>query len=153
MPRPVPHVLEHLDAQDCRQLLTVAPYGRLAFTDGALPVVLPATYIVRGDEVIASLVGVGVDRAMRGAVVAFEIDSYDPQTQEGWCVSVIGPSRPITEPELIAELNALGFAPCTPDEDPGRHYIAVHIAVLRGRRLRVRSHSPAVRAVAADGHA
>lgn len=42
------------------------------------------------------MVGVGADR-FRGAVVAFEVDSYDPQTQNGWCVPVIGPSRLITD--------------------------------------------------------
>lgn len=155
MLRAVPHVLEQLDDQDCRRLLQVAPHGRLAFTEGALPMVLPATYTVRGEEIIASLVGVGVDR-FRGTVVAFEVDSYDPQTQDGWCVSVIGPSRLITAPALIAELDALGFAPYTPDMTPGPQYVAVHIAVLRGRRLRARSTPPEVAAAApapADGHA
>lgn len=156
MLRAVPHVLDQLDEQDCRRLLTVATHGRLAFTEGALPMVLPVTYTVRGDDVIASLVGVEVDRVIRGAVVAFEVDSYKPQTQEGWCVSMIGPARPITDPELIAELDALGFAPYTPDAAPGRQYVAIQLAVLRGRRLRVRSHPPEVLAVAvvpADGHA
>jgi hypothetical protein len=150
----VPHVLDQLDEQDCRRLLKVAPHGRLAFTEGALPMVLPVTYTVCGKDIIASLVGVEVDR-FRGAVVAFEVDSYDPQTQNGWCVSVIGPARPITDAYLVAELDALGFAPYTPDVDPGRQYVAIEIAVLRGRRLRARSPQPEVVAGAAvpvDGH-
>lgn len=134
----LPHVLEQLDEQDCRRLLQAAPHGRLAFTEGALPMVLPVTYAVRGKDVVASVVGVDVDRLIHGAIVAFEVDSYDAQTQDGWCVSVIGPARRITDSELIAELDALGFAPYTPDADPGRQYVAIQIAVLRGRRLRVR---------------
>jgi hypothetical protein len=117
MLRAVPHVLEHLAEPDRRRLLGAAVHGRVAFTEGALPMILPATDTVRGDEVIASLVGIEVDRAIRGAVVAFEVDSYDPRSQEGWCVSVIGPSRPVTEPGLLAELDALGFAPYPPDLD------------------------------------
>ena len=155
MRRAVPHVLEQLDEQICRRLLQVAPHGRLAFTEGALPMVLPVAYTVRGDEVIASVVGVEAGR-FRGAVVAFEVDSFEPRTQDSWCVSVIGPSRPITDPQLIAEMDGLGFAPYTPDVEPGRQYVAVHIAVLRGRRLRVRTDPPPVLAVGAtpaDRHA
>lgn len=155
MPAAVPHVLEQLEEQACRRLLNVAPYGRLAFTEGALPMVLPVTYTVRGEDVIASLVGVEVDRVIRGAIVAFEVDSYDPQTQDGWCVSVIGPARPITSPGLIAELNELGFAPYTPNVGAGRHYVAIQIAVLRGRRLRVGSQAEVLTGapVGADGGA
>ena len=137
MLRAVPHVLEQLGEQECHRLLKVVPHGRLAFTEGALPMVLPVTYTVRGNDVIASLVGVEVPRAFRGAIVAFEVDSYDPQTQDGWCVSVIGPARPITCPELVAELDDLGFAPHTPNVTPGRQYVAIQIALLRGRRLRI----------------
>jgi hypothetical protein len=36
-------VLEDLDESDCRLLLATVPLGRLSFTDGALPMILPVT--------------------------------------------------------------------------------------------------------------
>lgn len=130
----VAHTFEALDEQECRQLIATAPIGRLAFTESALPMILPVHFTVRdGEVVIASLGGSKVSSARRGDIVAFEVDGYDPETREGWTASVVGPSRLITDPDEIAALDLLDFAPWTPDQD--RHYLAVQIGVLRGRRL------------------
>ncbi|MBB3084510.1 hypothetical protein FHR93_002724 [Geodermatophilus sabuli] len=82
---------------------------------------------------MASLAAAAIASARNGHVVAFEVDTYEPATREGWSVSVIGPSRLIVDPNEIAELDRVEFAPLSAHH--GWHYIAVRISVLRGSRL------------------
>lgn len=132
------YVFDELDEAVCRQLLSSVPIGRLGFTEAALPRILPVHFVVRGDDVvIGSLNGTKVRSAMRGDVVAFEADSYDPVTHEGWSVNVVGVSRLLTDDDDVAALDALGFTPWLPHQD--RHYFAVRMGSVQGRAL-VRAH-------------
>lgn len=128
------HLLQELSEQECRRLLGSTPLGRIAVTEKALPMIVPVHYTVRGDDIVLSNLSASRTRAAEaGAVLAFEVDDYDPVTREGWAVSVVGQSRPVTDPEEVAALNALNFAPWTGDVRQG--YVAVRIGLLRGRRL------------------
>lgn len=128
------YVFDELDEPVCRRLLATVPIGRLGFTEAALPRILPVHFTVRGDDVvIGSLGGTKVRSALRGDVVAFEADSYDPVTHEGWAVNVIGISRVLTDPDEVATLDALGFTPWSPHQD--RHYFAVRMDAVQGRTL------------------
>lgn len=132
------YVFDQLDEPVCRQLLGSVPIGRLGVTDAALPRIFPVHFTVRGDDVvIGSLAGAKVRSAMRGDVVAFEADSYDPVTHEGWCVHVVGVSRLLADEDDVAALDALGFSPWLPHQD--RHYFAVRMDAVGGRTL-ARSH-------------
>jgi hypothetical protein len=127
-------VLEELDDDECRRLLAGAVLGRLAFTEGALPAIQPVSFVVTGDEVaIPTRVGSKVTAAARGAVVAFEVDDFDAGARTGWNVTVVGPSRVITDPADVARLDGLGARAWAPADEPC--YVAVRIAVIRGRRL------------------
>jgi uncharacterized protein len=46
-----------------------------------------------GAVVIPTRAGSALAQAARGAVLAFEADSYDQAARTGWCVTVVGPSR------------------------------------------------------------
>jgi hypothetical protein len=128
------YVFDELDERVCRKLLASVPLGRLGVTEAALPRIMPVHFVVRGDDVvIGSLNGTKVRSAIRGDVVAFEADSYDPVTHEGWCVNVIGVSRLITDEDQVAALDALGFTPWLPHQD--RHYFAVRMDAIQGRTL------------------
>jgi nitroimidazol reductase NimA-like FMN-containing flavoprotein (pyridoxamine 5'-phosphate oxidase superfamily) len=132
------YVFDELDEAVCRRLLASVPIGRLGYTEAALPRILPVHFTVRGDDVvIGSLNGSKVRSAARGDVVAFEADSYDPLTHEGWCVNVIGVSRILTDRDEVAALDALAFTPWAPHQD--RHYFAVRMDTIQGRSL-ARSH-------------
>jgi hypothetical protein len=127
-------VLELLDEQECRRLLGTARLGRLAFTEGALPMIQPVGFVVSGEEVlIPTRLGSTLTAAARGAVVAVEVDDVDPVARTGWDVTVVGPSRVVTDPAEVARLDQLGARPWAPAGVPC--YVAVRIAVLRGRRL------------------
>lgn len=128
------HRVQDLDERECRALLATATLGRLGFSEAALPMILPAHYVVRRDEVVlASLSGARVACAGRGDVVVFTVDRYDPASREGWAVNVIGASRLVTDDGEITDLDGLEFSPWGPQEE--RRYIAVRMGLLRGRRL------------------
>ena len=126
--------LEVLDEEECLRLLGTAVIGRLAFTEEALPTIQPVHFTLSGDRVvIPTRTGSKVAAASRGAVVAFEVDDFDAAGRVGWNVTVIGPSGVITDPVEVRALDALGVRPWAPTADPC--YIAVRLAVVRGRRL------------------
>ena len=127
-------LVEVLAVAECRQLLGTAGIGRLGFTDGALPAILPVPFAVRdGQVVIPARRGSAVVSAVRGAVVAFEVDSFDAETRTGWSVTVIGPTRLLSPPQDVDLLEELRSAPRPPA--PDRCYITVQLGLLRGWRM------------------
>jgi hypothetical protein len=126
--------LEVLDEDECLRLLRTAVIGRLAFTEGALPAIQPVSFLVDGGRIlIPTRFGSKVAAASRGAVVAFEVDEFDPVDHTGWNVTVVGPSRVIADPAEVAGLDALGARPWAPAD---RYcYIAIPIRLVRGRRV------------------
>src|SRR6195952_3609527 len=138
-------LLDVLDGTECRRLLATASIGRIAFTEGALPAIQPASYALRAEDVlIPTGLGSKMAAGSRGAVLAFEVDDYDLIERTGWNVTVIGPSRLISDPDQIRTLDALGVRPWAPAST--HCYIALRIAVVRGRRIS----SPGVRGEPVD---
>lgn len=126
--------LEVLDDAECHRLLAGAVLGRIAYTEGALPAIQPVHFGVRGQQIlIPTRAGSKVAAASRGAVVAFEVDDYDPERRTGWNVTVVGPSRVIADPDEMAALDAPAARPWAPADVPCS--IAIRIALIRGRRL------------------
>ena len=126
-------LLEVLDEGACRQLLGTTRTGRLGFTDGALPAILPVSFVLQdGHVVIPARLSSGVVSAVRGAVVAFEVDSYDALSRVGWSVTVVGPARIVRDP---AEAAALQVHWASHPPAPDRCYIAVLLGLLKDRRM------------------
>jgi nitroimidazol reductase NimA-like FMN-containing flavoprotein (pyridoxamine 5'-phosphate oxidase superfamily) len=102
--------LHVLDRDECLALLQNGGLGRVALSMGALPTILPVNYrLVDGFVVFRTGVGSKLDAATRGAVIAFEVDACDPETQTGWSVVVTGvahdtPSNDWAEPILSAAI-------------------------------------------------
>lgn len=110
------------------------PFGRIASTDRGLPKIVPVHCTVRGDEIIIGTIRAHHSvRVEDGDVVAFEADTYDQATCEGWCVGVIGPCRVIADEVEIDELDALRFTPWTSQD--GGHYIALPLSLIYGQAL------------------
>ena len=127
-------LLHVLHLAECRRLLPTVAIGRIAFTEAAMPSIQPAAFAISGEDVVIPT-GLGSKMAAgsRGAVVAFEVDDYDLIERTGWNVTVIGPSRLISVPSQVAALDALGVLPWAPAVT--HCYIAVYMAVVRGRRI------------------
>ncbi len=104
--------LEILDREQCVRLLESVTLGRIGFTSGALPSVLPVTYHIDHDRIVVRTTrGSRLDAALKDAVVAFEADELDPAEHSGWSVAVTG---------VATEL------------DPGT--LAISIDLISGRR-------------------
>jgi len=126
--------LEELSHEECDHLLHTAAVGRVAISVGALPVILPVNYaMLDGDIVIRTGGGTKLDAALRGAVVAFEIDQFDPVYHGGWSVLVQGRASEIADPLDHARAVQL---PLEPWADGTRdRFVRIRTERLSGRRL------------------
>jgi uncharacterized protein len=118
---------------ECRELLAGATLGRLAFTDGALPVVVPVPFALHAEYVVvATRRGSAMSSAVRGAVVAFVVDSFSGAAQAGWAVTVVGPSRLVTRPSEVTVLDGLRSGWRVPAAD--RCYVTIRTDLVSGWR-------------------
>jgi hypothetical protein len=91
--------LHALDSDECLRLLSTQSVGRLAVSSGALPVVMPVRYEVRGADIVVRVTrGSRLEAAARHSIVAFEADDIHPGDHSGWSVSVTGLARPLDRP-------------------------------------------------------
>jgi len=91
--------LEVLGRDECLRLLTVATLGRIGFTSGALPTVLPVTFHLDEEHIyVCTGRGSTLDVALHDSVVAFEADDFDPIHQCGWSVAVTGIASAVSTP-------------------------------------------------------
>jgi nitroimidazol reductase NimA-like FMN-containing flavoprotein (pyridoxamine 5'-phosphate oxidase superfamily) len=100
-PRPALAPLS-LDRADCLKLLAAGGRGRVAATMRAVPVIIPVTFTLSGEDVLFSPdSGPDVVRAVADAVVAFETDAIGSDGRAVWDVHVTGVAKSLssgTEP-------------------------------------------------------
>ncbi|HEY8473757.1 MAG TPA: pyridoxamine 5'-phosphate oxidase family protein [Natronosporangium sp.] len=97
--------MRELSREESLRLLGSVAFGRVVFTDRALPAIRPVNHLVDGDRVIIrSHTGAALlAAAERGVVVAYEADMIDPEQRVGWTVVVTGVARPVRDPARIAD--------------------------------------------------
>lgn len=126
--------LEVLDREECLRLLDGATLGRVAVTSAALPSVLPVNYRLSGDRIVFRTgEGTKLAAATRNAVVAFEVDDFDPVQHTGWSVVVTGVARPVVDPVDLAALQDMGIARWA--SGPDGHVVEVSLELVSGRRI------------------
>jgi uncharacterized protein len=87
-----------LDVDECLEKLREQWFGRVVFTEGALPAITAVRYAVVGRDIVFSVEGnAGISKALRGAVVAFEADCCNDKS-DGWCVAITGIAIPCDVP-------------------------------------------------------
>ena len=119
-----------------------APVGRIIYTRQAMPAVELVNFAVdRGDIVVRTSASGKLAAAIRGAVVAFEADDYDPATRTGWSVTVIGQASEVTDPARIERLRTVGPHSWVPGDHP--YFMGITPGVLNGRRLSSADPGPA----------
>lgn len=97
--------LQQLTRSKALELLSSVPMGRLVFTHQALPAVRPVNHLVEGESIIVrATANAAITSAARrdGAVVAYEADRIDPDTQLGWSVVVVGTARLMADEHAVA---------------------------------------------------
>jgi len=89
-----------LSTDECLRLLSTVPVGRVVFTEHALPAAQPVNFTALPDGVaFRTRAGGTLDLAVRGSVVGFQADAYDPERCAGWSVLVIGHAEEVSDPE------------------------------------------------------
>lgn len=97
--------LEILGRDECLRLLAAAPLGRIAVSRDALPSILPVNFRLWGEDVLfASGTGSKSLAVAHQDVIAFEVDSTDPDKGTGWSVLVVGRAEEVdpSDPEWAA---------------------------------------------------
>jgi nitroimidazol reductase NimA-like FMN-containing flavoprotein (pyridoxamine 5'-phosphate oxidase superfamily) len=125
---------EVLAEDECLRLLAAEPVGRMGFSAGALPVVMPINIAVDGQRIVfASEPGLKLDAARAGDVACIEVDGFDRFAHTGWSVLATGRLREITDPadrERAARLPVVPWAIPTAE-----HFVELSIELLSGRRV------------------
>ena len=127
--------LEVLDRAHCLELLHARSVGRIALTIDALPTVLPVNFKVVDDEIVLRTgPGGKLEAATNQAVVAFEVDDFDPMEHTGWSVVITGIARHVTDP---AHLDRLGVhtIPRWAAGPDGDNVVAISTDLISGRRI------------------
>ncbi|WP_405015797.1 pyridoxamine 5'-phosphate oxidase family protein [Kitasatospora sp. NBC_00070] len=88
-----------LDERQCLRLLTSASVGRVVYTVGALPAVLPTRYrFGSGGVLLRAPAGSELVRAVAGSLVAFETGEVHQSDGSGWTVTVLGRAEVAEDP-------------------------------------------------------
>ncbi|MET8702982.1 pyridoxamine 5'-phosphate oxidase family protein [Kitasatospora sp. NPDC004723] len=90
--RPQHRHTRELDETRALELLGRTGVGRVVYTVGALPAVLPIRFRLDalGGVLLSTAAESELARAVAGAVIAFEADEVDDTDGTGWCVTVLG---------------------------------------------------------------
>ena len=128
--------LEVMPDAECVRLLRSNKLGRIALVDRQRrPLIFPVNYFFdEGVVVFRSGPGTKLDLAP-GALVGFEIDSWDQEAGIGWSVLVKGIGHDITEPRG-APTARMRYWPVRPAAPGSRqHWIGIWANEISGRRF------------------
>jgi uncharacterized protein len=123
--------LRDLDHTECLALLATTNLGRLALTRRALPMIVPARYLVYDDRVVIHL-STGLDHIgwIDGEVVALQVSAFDDDQIHGWTVSITGAAHGTPDPTHIEDHPNAPWIP-----RGGGDLITLSTDVMRGERL------------------
>ena len=129
--------LIEIDANECRDLLETATFGRLGVIVDGRPQIFPVSHVY--DRETGSIVFSSNERTkMRSALawpwVAFEVDGLEPGGDGGWSVLVVGHAEEVTDDEEIARLTGRRRAFWV---GPATHWLRVVPSTVTGRRIHV----------------
>lgn len=131
-------VTEHdsraLTRAESMSLLPTVPFGRLVFTEGALPAVIPVDFVLDpAGIVLRTAAGSSVARIADGSIVAMQADDVDTTRRAGWSVTVVGQARTAHDPVELARFAALPLQPWVAGERST--FVVVEIGIVTGRRI------------------
>lgn len=134
--------LQVLDRDECLALLGSGVLGRVALCMGALPTILPISYRLVDDKVVFRTgIGSKMDAATRGAVIAFEVDRFDPEHRRGWSVVVTGIAHDTPSTDWAAPILAAAIPRWAPET--ATRVLHLDTDIISGRRITAPSvHAP-----------
>lgn len=123
--------LVELDDEECWELLRSHAVGRIAWSTGVTPHLVPVNYVAHEGRIwIRSTPYSALARECRGTMVAFEVDEIDDFTRSGASVVVEGVARPgdLHRVEAPAELESWAAGSRT-------FILAIEAQTVSGRRV------------------
>jgi nitroimidazol reductase NimA-like FMN-containing flavoprotein (pyridoxamine 5'-phosphate oxidase superfamily) len=125
-------VLETLSTKECWDLLGTQGVGRVAYTEHALPKILPVNYSLVDRHLLLRLSAAGLARWLDRQVVAFEVDEVDRLWHGGWSVVVIGTARALTSVSDATRGLTVPASWAGPDHQA---LVTITVGDIQGRRL------------------
>jgi nitroimidazol reductase NimA-like FMN-containing flavoprotein (pyridoxamine 5'-phosphate oxidase superfamily) len=96
-----------LDRLSCLERLAQNRVATVAITDGALPMVLPVLYLLRGEDILVGAAASGVlGRRMPNNVVSLCVHDLGENLAYGWTVTVTGLAELIASPAQMVDSEA-----------------------------------------------
>jgi uncharacterized protein len=127
--------VEQLSLEQCRGLLETVAIGRVVFTHGGLPQVLPVAFVVDDDSImVRTAAGSRLAGAADDGVLAFQADSIQNTTRTGWSVVVTGHAQLEDDPAARQRI-ADRLEPWVPGIKDA--YIRIPMTMVTGRRIEV----------------
>jgi uncharacterized protein len=121
---------------ECWELLASSVVGRLALIVDGHPEIFPVNFVLeRRSIVFRTAGGTKLWESRKEEPAAFEIDGYEPATEEAWSVVARGATALIENPDEQAAADALGLEPWQPGTKS--HYVRLTPEALTGRRFKV----------------
>lgn len=118
-------------------LLRQADVGRLAVIANDRPEIFPVNYLVdHGSVVFRTAAGTKFAGAV-GHWVAFEVDGYDPETNNAWSVVLKGEAQEVNRLYDVLEVIELPLYPW--HSSPKPHFVRIEPHSISGRRFEVTS--------------
>ncbi|MGO4383022.1 pyridoxamine 5'-phosphate oxidase family protein [Specibacter sp. RAF43] len=133
---PAPAGASDLSRDECWHLLQGQVIGRLAVVVEDHPEIFPVNYAVdNGSLLFRTAEGTKLYGSLNNTPVAFEVDGYDPHTEQAWSVVLRGRAEQLKPATGLADARALPLEPW----QPGRkeHLVRIYALSLSGRRFRV----------------
>jgi nitroimidazol reductase NimA-like FMN-containing flavoprotein (pyridoxamine 5'-phosphate oxidase superfamily) len=124
--------LEVITPEECWQLLSDAPVGRVAFIEAGDLMVLPVNHAVVGRRIVfRTLRGSLLHEALMAAPVAFQVDGFDAVERTGWSVLLRGVADLAEDPDQLAELELHPWADTVDRDD----WVQIRSDEVTGRRI------------------
>jgi nitroimidazol reductase NimA-like FMN-containing flavoprotein (pyridoxamine 5'-phosphate oxidase superfamily) len=106
-----------LDRAACLERLAQRRVASVAITEGALPLVLPALYMLQGEDILVGAARTGIlGRRLPNNIVSLCVHDVDDDLRNGWTVSVIGRAEPLASSTHLVDtvdLRRWGFGDST----------------------------------------
>ncbi|KJY42777.1 pyridoxamine 5'-phosphate oxidase [Streptomyces sp. NRRL B-1568] len=111
-----PRRMVGVDPGEALELLKSVSFGRIVFTEQALPAIRPVNHVVDGGDIVIRTHGGAAlashalppgEAGAGGVVVAYEADVIDPDTHLGWSVVATGYAHLVTDAEEVARYRAM----------------------------------------------
>lgn len=128
--------IRHLSPDECWEAVRGAEIGRLGVVIDGQPEIFPVNYAVNRETIVfRTAEGTKLDGALLGNRVAFEVDGFNPDTNQAWSAVIKGTTDRPRSIEGVLETVALPIFPWQAGDKT--RYVTIVPAEISGRRFHI----------------